>query len=171
MNLESFKNTITDVPDFPKPGILFKDLTTSFSNPKAFQFLMDQLCAETPSEATHIVGIESRGFILSSAMALKLNLPLVLIRKPGKLPRPIYSHKYDLEYGQDELQIHKDDLSKDSKAIIVDDVLATGGTAQAAEALCQQTGAQVLKHFFVIEVEFLKGISRLKAPAFSLVKS
>ena len=171
MNLENFKNTITDVPDFPKPGILFKDLTSSFSDPKAFQFLINELCSQVPKEATHIVGIESRGFILSSAIALKLSLPLVLVRKPGKLPRPIYSHKYDLEYGQDELQIHKDDLSATSKAIIVDDVLATGGTAGAAEKLCLMTGADVLRHLFVIEVSFLKGSDKLEAPAFSLIQS
>ncbi len=171
MNLEAFKSTITDVPDFPKPGILFKDLTSSFSDPKAFAFLIDQLTQKIPKEASHIVGIESRGFILASAIALKLNKPLVLIRKPGKLPRPIYSYKYDLEYGQDELQIHKDDLSSDSKAILVDDVLATGGTAQAAEALCKMTGAKVIKTLFVIEVSFLKGIDKLNTPVFSLIKS
>ena len=170
MNLQEFKQTIIDVPDFPKPGIIFKDITPSLNNPKAFSFLINELCKQVPESCTNIVGIESRGFILASAMALKLNLPLVLIRKPGKLPRKVYSYKYELEYGEDELQLHQEDITKESRVVIVDDVLATGGTANATEILCQTAGSTVLTHLFVMEIEALQGSAKLSNKHWALMQ-
>jgi len=171
MNIDRFKEVIIDVPDFPKPGIVFKDLTPCFSNPEAFEFLINSLSEQVPNSCTHIVGIESRGFIMASAIALKLSLPLVLVRKPGKLPRKVYSYKYQLEYGEDELQLHQEDLSKDSKVVIVDDILATGGTANAAEILCKTAAAEVLRHLFVLEIDALKGSGKLSAKSISMIKA
>ena len=153
---------ILDVPDFPKPGIIFKDITPVLENPKAFAQLIDSLSDQIPAETEKLVAIESRGFILGSAIAQKRGLGMVLARKPGKLPREHYSKEYSLEYGTDELQMHKDALKPGEKVCIIDDVLATGGTAQAVEDLVSQSGADLLASVFIMEIDFLKGRSKLK---------
>lgn len=160
---------IRDIPDFPKPGILFKDITPVLADPEAFQSLTHLLAELVPTHTTRIAAIESRGFILGSAVALKLGLGLVLIRKPGKLPYATLSHSYALEYGTDTLQIHVDALTDKDHVCIVDDVLATGGTAEAAETLCLETGATVSGFAFLLELSFLKGRDRLKAQSRALI--
>ncbi len=169
VTLERVQRLIRDVPDFPKPGILFKDITPVLSDAQAFQTLIAQLAELVPSTTTRLVAIESRGFILGAAVAMKLNLGMVLIRKPGKLPYATLSHSYDLEYGKDTLQIHADALSPADRVCIVDDVLATGGTASAAETLCLETGAVVSGFAFMMELGFLQGRKLLKAQAQSLI--
>lgn len=169
MTMTEIQKLIRDVPDFPKPGILFKDITPVLSNPKAFQSMISHLAELVPPHATRIASIESRGFILGAAVAMKRNLGMVLIRKPGKLPYATLSHSYELEYGKDTLQIHVDALDANDHVCIVDDVLATGGTAMAAETLCLETGATVCGFAFLMELGFLKGKSKLKAPSRTLI--
>ncbi len=169
LSVEQIHKLIRDVPDFPKPGILFKDITPVLAEPKAFQSLIHHLAELVPSHSTRLASIESRGFILGAALALKLGLGLVLIRKPGKLPYATLSHSYALEYGHDTLQIHADALTEQDHVCIVDDVLATGGTAEAAETLCLETGATVSGFAFLMELGFLNGRRRLKAQTRSLI--
>lgn len=169
LGLSEIQKLIRDVPDFPKPGILFKDITPVLSHPQAFQSLIHHLAELVPPHATRIASIESRGFILGSAVALKLGLGMVLIRKPGKLPYATLSHSYALEYGTDTLQIHVDALSEQDHVCIIDDVLATGGTAAAAETLSLETGATVCGFAFMMELSFLKGKEKLKAQSRSLI--
>src|SRR5580704_15161108 len=130
-SVNQLNRMIRDVPDFPKPGILFKHITPVLSDPQAFDSLAGHLAKLVPPHTTRLASIESRGFILGAAVAMHLNLGLVLIRKPGKLPFSTFSHSYELEYGKDTLQIHVDALSPEDHVCIVDDVLATGGTASA----------------------------------------
>lgn len=169
MTVDQIQSLIRDVPDFPNPGILFKDITPVLSDAKAFSALADHLAKLIPAGTTKLASIESRGFLLGSAVAMRLGLGLVLIRKPGKLPYSTFSHSYDLEYGKDTLQIHVDALSSDDRVCIVDDVLATGGTASAAEVLCMETGAKVTGFAFLMELSFLDGASKLKAPQKALI--
>lgn len=164
MNIEAIKDLILDVADFPKPGIIFKDITPILANHEAFQSLIKTMANDIPKEATHLAAIESRGFILGAALAQHLDKGLVLVRKKGKLPRKTVSHTYDLEYGQDTLEIQQDDLRVGDKVVIIDDVLATGGTAQAAEVLCEKMNATVLEHMFLMELRFLNGGKKLKKP-------
>lgn len=170
MSVESIQRLIRDVPDFPKPGILFKDITPVLANAEAFAALAAHLADIVPSDTTKLASIESRGFLLGAAVAQRLGLGLVLIRKPGKLPYSTFSHSYDLEYGKDTLQIHVDALSPADKVCILDDVLATGGTAQAAEILCRETGAEVVGLSFMMELGFLNGRAKLQAPVQSLIQ-
>lgn len=170
ISVEQIQELVRNVPDFPKPGILFKDITPVLSDPKAFHALTAHLAELVPAHATKIASIESRGFILGSAVAMHLGLGLTLIRKPGKLPYSTFTHAYDLEYGKDSLQIHVDALSPQDHVCIVDDVLATGGTAGAAEVLCLETGASVVGFAFMMELGFLNGRSKLKADSKSLIK-
>ncbi len=167
-SLQQIKELIRDVPDFPKPGILFKDITPLLSDQKAFRSMTAHLSSLVPNGTTKLASIESRGFILGSAVAMHLGLGMVLIRKPGKLPYATLSHSYDLEYGKDTLQMHVDALSSTDKVCIIDDVLATGGTAQAAENLCRESGATVSGFAFLMELSFLKGREKLKSSAQSL---
>ena len=168
-SVEQLAQMIRDVPDFPKPGILFKDITPVLANASAFNSLAIHLSKMVPPEATCLASVESRGFILGAAVAMKLNLGLVLIRKPGKLPYSTFSHSYDLEYGRDTLQIHVDALSAKDRVCVMDDVLATGGTAQAAEILCRETGATITAFAFLLELGFLEGRKKLQAPIHSLI--
>lgn len=168
-SVDQLNSMIRNVPDFPKAGILFKDITPVLSHPGAFKSLTLYLAKNVPSGTTQLASIESRGFILGAAVAMELGLGLVLIRKPGKLPYSTFSHSYDLEYGKDTLQIHVDALGPKDKVCIVDDVLATGGTANAAEILCLETGAVVTGFSFLMELSFLNGRKKLKSPIQSLI--
>jgi adenine phosphoribosyltransferase len=151
------------VPDFPKKGIMFKDITPLLSDAKAFQ-----LCSEILKQRvrhlgiTKIAGIESRGFIFGCALAQAMNLGFVPIRKKGKLPAETFSENYTLEYGVDTLQIHQDALTYTDRVLIIDDLLATGGTAAAAVKLVRQTGANIAAMSFIIELDFLSGREKLK---------
>lgn len=169
MSMAQVEKLIRDVPDFPKPGILFKDITPVLADPKAFQSMTAHLAELVPPGTTRLASIESRGFILGSAVAMKLGLGMVLIRKPGKLPYATLSHSYELEYGKDTLQIHVDALTSKDKVCIVDDVLATGGTAAATETLCVETGAVVSGFAFLMELGFLNGRKKLTASSRSLI--
>jgi len=170
LSLRDLQSRVRDVPDFPKPGIIFKDITPLLSEGNCFRQVVELLSDAVPKDTTKIAAIESRGFILGSAVAHHLQLGLTLIRKPGKLPGRTLSQGYELEYGRDALQIHADALTPSDKVFIIDDVLATGGTASAAEALCLKAGALVTGFQFLIELVFLEGRMKLKAPAQSLFR-
>lgn len=148
---------IRDVPDFPKPGIVFKDITPLLANGEAFASAISEMAALVGGDVDAIVGIESRGFIFGAALAQKLKLGLITVRKPGKLPADVHSIEYELEYGFDRLEIHRDALSAGHRVVIVDDLLATGGTAAATVKLVGQLGAKVDTCLFLIELDFLEG--------------
>ena len=156
------KGVIRDVPDFPKAGIVFKDLTTLMKDPRAFSFVLNCLAEKCRAlKPTVIVGIEARGFILAPAIAHQLDVGFVPVRKPGKLPWQTEKISYELEYGHDSLEVHKDAVNKTDRVIIIDDLLATGGTALAAKHLLSGLGAQILACGFVVELDFLKGKSKV----------
>ena len=153
---------IRDVPDFPRPGILFKDITPLLADPLAFHAATEALAA--PYHGTHIdlvVGIEARGFIFGTAVAGLLDVGFVPIRKPGKLPWETHSVSYELEYGSDALEIHADAVAEGQRVLVVDDLLATGGTSRAACDLLAGMGAKIVEVAILIELEFLKGRVRL----------
>ncbi|NCN40968.1 adenine phosphoribosyltransferase [bacterium] len=156
-----FGKYVKDVVNFPREGIVFKDITPLLENPEAFHSLILEMAEFVSPEVTKIVSVESRGFILGAALAFHCKKGLVLCRKPGKLPGDTHSETYQLEYGQDSLEVHKTSLSKEDKVLIVDDVLATGGTAAAASHLCEKAGAKVLGLQFLIELDFLNGRQKL----------
>ncbi len=170
MTLEYIHQLIRDVPDFPKPGIVFKDITPILEHGEAFGALTRHLAERVPTNVNKIVAIESRGFILGSAVAQHLRCGLVIVRKPGKLPRATLRESYDLEYGSDALEVHEDALRLGDRVVVMDDVLATGGTAAAAERLCERIGAQVLTSVFLMEIEALCGREKLKNPFVSLIR-
>ncbi len=158
----ALKAHIRDVPDFPKPGILFKDITPLLANAAAFQSSIELLAARIAAHTPQaLVAIESRGFIFGAALARELQLPLLLVRKPGKLPWKTAEISYQLEYGEDRLQIHGDAIESAARYAIVDDVLATGGTAAAASDLVRQQGGRVVCCAFLMELAFLAGRERL----------
>lgn len=159
MNLRMY---IRDIPDFPKPGILFKDITPLLKNPQALNEAV-RLLAETAQDLgiTSVVGIESRGFIFGAAVACKLGVGFVPIRKPGKLPFETVSESYELEYGTDTIEMHADAFALGERVLLIDDLLATGGTMKAAVRLVEKSGARVSKVAFVIELLFLNGRSQL----------
>lgn len=157
------KSLIRDVPDFPKKGIIFKDITPLLKNGVALRSACDQLTENFKGmKIDQVVGIESRGFIFSPVVAYQLGTGFVPVRKKGKLPAAKESISYDLEYGEDLLEVHLDSLRKGAQVIIVDDLLATGGTAEAVIHLVEKLGAQVVGLAFLIELTFLKGRERLK---------
>lgn len=166
------KAIIRDVPDFPQPGILFRDITPLLGDAAAFRAVLDALCVDARERgADAIVGIESRGFLFGAPLADRLGLPFVPVRKPGKLPAARMSVDYSLEYGESRLDIHSDALRPAARAYIVDDLLATGGTARAAAKLVELIGGEVAGFGFVIELEALGGRATLAAyPLFSLVR-
>ncbi|MEK6374157.1 MAG: adenine phosphoribosyltransferase [Acidobacteriota bacterium] len=156
------KDFIRDVPDFPKPGIVFKDITPLLRSPKALEYVSEALAAPfRDAGVTSVVAIESRGFIFGTGVARVLNAGLVPVRKPGKLPWKTRTFEYTLEYGSGALEIHDDALTADDRALIVDDVLATGGTAAAAACLVRDLGATIVGIGMVIELLFLKGREKL----------
>jgi adenine phosphoribosyltransferase len=169
MDLRKF---IRDIPDFPKPGILFKDITPLLAEPKAFASAIDQLAEHYRTQSIDaIASAEARGFLVAAPLALKLAMPLVPLRKPGKLPYRTYSLKYELEYGMAELHMHVDGITRGQRVLLVDDLLATGGTMKAGCSLVEQGGGIVVGCGFLVELAFLKGREVLRPhEVFSLVQ-
>jgi adenine phosphoribosyltransferase len=162
---------IRDVPDFPKPGIVFKDITPLLANPAAFGAVIDGLAeAFKGRKIDGVAAAEARGFIFGAPLALKLGVGFIPIRKPGKLPYHKISHKYDLEYGSDQVEMHSDAVSAGQRILLLDDVLATGGTMKACKDLVTDAGGDVVACAFVVELAFLEGRSRLEGcEIFSLI--
>ncbi len=170
--MEHLKEKIRSIPDFPKKGILFRDITTLLRDKKAFAELIDTLASRYGGEKIDVVAsIEARGFILGGVLAYRLGAGIVPIRKEGKLPWETCTASYDLEYGKDTLEIHRDALQKGDSVLIVDDLLATGGTSSAAVSLVEQLGGRIVELVFLIELTELKGREKLSGyPVFSLIK-
>ena len=165
------KALIHDIPDFPKPGILFRDITTLLSDPAGLRYSIDTLASKIEDwQPEYIVGMESRGFIFGAALAYKLGIGFIPIRKPGKLPVAVWSVEYALEYGTDKLEIHQDAAPPGSRISIVDDLIATGGTAAATAKLVREIGGDLVGCAFLIELDDLDGRSHLPdVPIVSLV--
>ena len=161
---------IRQVPDFPKPGILFYDIATLLAHPDAWRVTVDRLAALVePHRPQVLAGIESRGFLVAAPLALKLGLGFIMIRKKGKLPGPTVPHSYDLEYGTDTIEIQTDAVAQGQRVVLVDDLLATGGTMQASIELLRSRGAEVVGSACIIELTFLGGRQRLEIPFEALV--
>ncbi|KXO16462.1 adenine phosphoribosyltransferase [Peptoniphilus sp. GNH] len=157
------EDKIRSIPDYPKKGIIFRDITTLLGDKDAFKTCIDQMAELCDGmDIDYIAGIDARGFIIGSAMAYKLGCAFIPVRKPGKLPYDKISMSYDLEYGKDSVEIHKDAAPAGSKVLVVDDLLATGGTAKAAIDLLKQINLEVLGAFFTVELIDLKGRDHLK---------
>jgi adenine phosphoribosyltransferase len=164
------KAHIRQVPDFPKPGIQFSDVSTLLAHADAWQVSMGRLAnAVRAQQPDLVVGIESRGFLVAAPLALKLGCGFIMVRKRGKLPGPTIRHDYALEYGTDSVEIQKDAIIPGQKVVVLDDLLATGGTMAASIALLREVGAVVTGAAFIIELSFLKGRERLDVPVTSLV--
>ncbi|WP_434588033.1 adenine phosphoribosyltransferase [Streptomyces sp. A5-4] len=162
---ELLLSRIRDVPDYPKPGVMFKDITPLLADPEAFTALTEalaELCVR--HGATKVVGLEARGFILGAPVAIRAGLGFIPVRKAGKLPGATLSQAYELEYGTAEMEIHAEDLAADDRVMIIDDVLATGGTAGASLELVRRAGAQVAGVAVLMELGFLNGRARLEGP-------
>jgi adenine phosphoribosyltransferase len=160
--IEGFTTLIRDIPDFPAPGIVFKDLTPVLSDPAAFASIVDGIADTFVGHGVdRVLGIEARGFLVAAPVAYRLGAGLALVRKPGKLPWTVEQEAYTLEYGADHLEIHADALGAGDRVLIVDDVLATGGTAAAAIRLVERLGAQIVGLGFILELGFLDGRARL----------
>ena len=163
MDAEQLKALVRTVPDFPKPGILFYDITTVLKDKTGFAKLIDMLAAHYIKHKIDLVlGIEARGFIFGPALAYRLNAGFVPVRKPRKLPAPVARVTYDLEYGSDTLEIHLDAIEPGQRVVLVDDLLATGGTMEATVKLVKQLGGEIAGLAFAIELDFLKGRERFK---------
>ena len=161
--IDNIRRAIRDIPDFPKPGIVFKDITPLLANGRLFSATIDLLADRYKNEKVDVVlGIESRGFIIGAALAYRLGAGFSVVRKPGKLPYDTHSESYALEYGTDRLEIHVDGLPAHSRVVIADDLIATGGTAAATAALVTRLGGTVVECAFVIELTFLRGREKLK---------
>ncbi|MGH6619086.1 MAG: adenine phosphoribosyltransferase [Alphaproteobacteria bacterium] len=164
------KKHIRSIPDFPKPGILFYDISTLLAHPAAWRECVDRLAATVaPHKPDLLVGIESRGFLTAAPLALELGCGFMMVRKKGKLPGPTVRFTYDLEYGTDTIEIQADAVKTGQRLVILDDLLATGGTAAAAVALLRQAGADVRAAAFIVELSFLEGRKRLDVPVTTLV--
>lgn len=163
---------VRDIPDFPKKGVVFKDITPILGNSNAFQQSINWVSEPFLNKKIDaVVGVESRGFVFASAAAYRLKAGFIPVRKPGKLPWNTFEASYKLEYGVDKLQIHQDAIKKGQKILIVDDVLATGGTAAATIDLVNQLGGEIVEVTFLIELKFLNGIEKIKQyPHRSLIK-
>ena len=172
MDIERIKKSIRNIPDFPKPGIQFKDITTLLQDKDACGETIDSFYhAFKDKEINIIVGIESRGFIFAAPLALKLGCKFALVRKPGKLPSDTITEKYELEYGTDAIEIHKDAINDGDRVLIVDDLLATGGTAKAAGSLVKRLGGKIVSYAFVIELVELNGTDLIGTnTVYSIVK-
>ncbi|MBI1359445.1 MAG: adenine phosphoribosyltransferase [Alphaproteobacteria bacterium] len=156
------KDTIRSIPDYPKPGIMFRDVTTLLGNPRAFRQAVDELVQPfAGSKIDKVAGIEARGFILGGAVAHQLSAGFVPLRKKGKLPHAVITESYELEYGADSMEIHTDAILPDERVLLVDDLIATGGTAVAAVKLLRKAGAKVIGAAFLVGLPELKGDTRL----------
>jgi adenine phosphoribosyltransferase len=168
------KSLIRDIPDFPKPGILFRDITTLLRHPEGLRYTIDlfaQKILDAQLKADYVVGIESRGFMFGTPLAYKIGAGFIPVRKPGKLPAAVHSIEYQLEYGTDCLQVHQDALNPDSRVLIVDDLIATGGTAKATAQLVNKIGCQLVGFGFIIELRDLQGRQNLPdVPIITLVE-
>jgi adenine phosphoribosyltransferase len=172
ITLEEVSKSIRNIPDFPKEGIQFKDVSTAFKDKKIFKFIVEEIGSLYKNHGiTKVVGIESRGFILGSALAVELHAGFIPIRKPGKLPAETFNQSYDLEYGSDSLEIHTDALENDDVVLIHDDLLATGGTVNAAIDLVRRFGVTKIYVNFFVELDFLNGKERIDrgVPVWSLI--
>ncbi len=170
--MEELKKKIREVPDFPKPGILFYDLTTLLKDRDGLRQIVEILSERYIQEGIdQVLGIESRGFIFAPAVALNIGAGFVPVRKPGKLPAETLSHSYELEYGQDTLEIHRDAVEPGQRILIVDDLIATGGTAAATAQMALNLGADIAEFAFMVELEFLNGREKLNGhEVFSILK-
>lgn len=168
------KSLVRDIPDFPKPGILFRDITTLLRDPEGLRYTIDfltQKCNEAGITADYVIGIESRGFIFGSPLAYKLGVGFIPVRKKGKLPAAVHLIEYELEYGTDCLEVHQDALHQGSRVLIVDDLIATGGTASATAKLMQKIGCEIVGFGFIIELRDLQGRTYLPdVPIISLIE-
>lgn len=162
LTIEDVKEKIRAVPDFPKKGIIFRDITTGLKDSETLQVMVDYLCDQYKDcKIDYIAGIESRGFIFGMPMAYKLDCGFIPVRKPNKLPAETIKESYDLEYGSDSIEIHADAIEKGANVLVVDDLLATGGTAQAACKLVKKAGGNLVGAAFLIELEALNGRDKL----------
>lgn len=170
--VEELRDKIRDVPDFPQPGIIFKDITTLLKDPHAFRMMSDRFVEEYKNrEIDIVVGIEARGFLFAPLLAYHLGAGVVPLRKPGKLPADTVSVEYELEYGTDALEIHADAIQPGDRVLVIDDLLATGGSASAACHLIEQLEGNIVSVAFLVELSFLNGRSRLsKYDIFSLIQ-
>lgn len=163
VSVSDLEHAIRNVPDFPKPGIQFKDITPLLADPRLLSGAIDLMTAGfQPGDVDAVVGIDARGFIFASAAAIKLKAGFVPVRKKGKLPYQTHEQTYDLEYGSNTVAIHIDAVKPGSRVLLLDDLLATGGTAEAAATLLERIGARILQVSFLIELQFLHGRDRLK---------
>jgi len=169
---KKLKKIIRNIPDFPKKGIIFRDITPLIGNKETFKFVTDAFAKRyRDKKIDYIISVESRGFIFGAALAYVIGAGLIPVRKKGKLPYQTLEVSYDLEYGKDTLEIHKDAFEKGKRVLILDDLLATGGTTRATIDLVGKLGGEVVEAAFAIELEFLKGREKIKdVPVFSLVK-
>jgi adenine phosphoribosyltransferase len=160
--LDAVRAAIRDVPDFPKPGIVFKDITPILSDPRLFRQVIDAFAERWRGERiTKVVGIESRGFVFAAPLAYQLGAGMTIVRKPGKLPWRTIREAYALEYGEAVLELHEDAFAPGERVLVVDDVLATGGTAEAAGRLVERQGATLVSYSFMVDLSFLGGAARL----------
>ena len=169
--IKKLNETILAINDFPKPGIVFRDVTPLFAKPKLVDEVINIFANYLKNKKIDaIVGIESRGYLFGVPLALKLNLPFILVRKPNKLPRPVYRQEFDLEYGSSILEVQKDDIKENWNVCLIDDLLATGGTINAAEKLVEMAGAKVDSSLFLIELKDLNGKHNIESDVFSILK-
>ncbi|NEO32064.1 MAG: adenine phosphoribosyltransferase [Symploca sp. SIO3C6] len=168
------KSLIRDIPDFPKPGVLFRDITTLLRNPEGLRYTVDTLAQkfqDSGIEVDYVAAMESRGFIFGPVLAYQLQAGFIPVRKPGKLPAAVHAVEYELEYGTDQLEVHRDAFDPESRVLIVDDVIATGGTAAATAKLVEQSGSFLVGFGFIIELRDLGGRQKLPdVPVVSLVE-
>ncbi len=164
MQMQNYvESKVRDIVDFPKKGIIFRDITTAVKDAKALKFMVDFLTEQyEDKKIDYVAGIESRGFVFGSALAYNLGAGFILIRKPGKLPAETISQEYSLEYGTDKIEMHADAVEPGKNVLVIDDLLATGGTVDAAVKLLKKTGANVVGAAFIIELSDLKGREKLK---------
>lgn len=172
MLVADLKKTIREIPDFPKPGVNFYDVSTLFQNAVAFRVAVDTLVERFRGDSFDAVaGIEARGFVVAAAMAYRMECGLILVRKSGKLPAETDSESYTLEYGEASIEMHRDAIERDQKVLVVDDLLATGGTAAAAGRLLSRLGGRLAGYAFMVELNFLNGRSKLDSDnIFSLIR-
>ncbi len=164
------ESKVRDIVDFPKKGIIFRDITTAVKDAKALQFMVDFLVQQYEDKIDYVAGIESRGFIFGAPLAYKLNAGFILIRKPGKLPADTISQEYELEYGTDKIEMHADAVEPGKNVLVIDDLLATGGTVDAACKLLKKAGANVVGAGFIIELSDLGGRKKKNSKALMLLQ-